>query len=265
MEYFNIRGGDVMEGEFTPSGNKNEALPVLAASLLCNGKVVVKNVPDIKDVRIMLEIMSSLGAVVSKKSPNELEIDSSNIKTVPLDKELCGKIRTSILFAGPLVARLGSVVLPLPGGDVIGRRRLDTHFFGFEQLGASYSHVSDGYKIVASGKLKGRDIFLDEASVTATENIVMAAVLAEGTSVIKNAASEPHVQGLCRFLNSMGAKISGVGTNVISVEGVDSLIGTEHTIGPDYIEAGSFISLCAMTGGELTVKNTDPGLSLIHI
>jgi len=263
MEYFDIRGGDVMEGELIPSGNKNEALPVLAASLLCSGKVVLKNVPDIIDVNIMLEIMCTLGANVSKVSPNTIEIDSSNINFNPLDKDLCGKIRTSILFAGPLLARLGSIILPLPGGDVIGRRRLDTHFLGFEQLGALYSNVSDGYKIVTSG-LKGADIFLDEASVTATENIIMAAVLAKGNSIIRNAASEPHVQGLCNFLVSMGAKITGVGTNVLFIEGVDDLHGTEHTIGPDYIEVGSFISLCAMTGGELTIKNVEPS-SLVSI
>jgi UDP-N-acetylglucosamine 1-carboxyvinyltransferase len=162
-----------------------------------------------------------------------------------------------------LLARLGNVTLPLPGGDVIGRRRLDTHFLGFEQLGALYSSISDGYRIVAS-HLTGADIFLDEASVTATENIVMAAVLADGRSVIRNAASEPHVQGLCRFLNSMGAKITGIGTNVLNIEGVESLSAAEHTIGPDYIEAGSFIALCAMTGGELTVKNCAPS-SMISI
>lgn len=263
MDFFDIKGGDIMEGEITPSGNKNEALPVLAASLLCEDKVVLKNVPDIKDVNVMLEIMSSLGISVSKRSSNEIEIDASNINDKPLDAELCGKIRTSILFAGPLLARTGSVVLPLPGGDVIGRRRLDTHFLGFEQLGALYSNINNGYKIVAN-QLNGADIFLDEASVTATENIIMAAVFAKGISVIRNAASEPHVQGLCKFLNSMGAKISGVGTNVLSIEGVDSLKSTTHTIGPDYIEAGSFIALCAMTGGELTVKNTDPA-SMVSI
>ncbi len=256
MEYFDIEGGSVMRGEFTPSGNKNEALPVLAASLLCNGKVVLKNVPDIKDVRVMIDIIDSLGVPISKRSPNEFEIDASNLIDKPLDKELCGKVRTSILFAGPLLARIGKVMLPLPGGDVIGRRRLDTHFLGFEKLGAEYSAVQEGYEIKAD-QLRGADIFLDEASVTATENIIMTAVLAKGSTIIRNAASEPHVQGLCRFLNGMGAKITGVGTNVLYIEGVQNLEPAEHTIGPDYIEAGSFIALCAMTGGELTVKNTD--------
>lgn len=254
MDFFDIKGSDIVRGEITPSGNKNEALPVIAAALLASGKVVIKNVPDILDVRNMLQIVDDIGATVSMISKNHIEIDASGIESKPLDRELCGLVRTSILFAGPLLARFGMVVLPPPGGDVIGRRRLDTHFMGFGQLGAVYSVDDSGYKIVAN-KLVGTDIFLDEASVTATENIVMAAVMAEGVSVISNAATEPHVQGLCNLLNRMGAKITGIGTNVLTIEGVKSLNGCEHTVGPDYIEAGSYIALAAMTGGELLVKN----------
>jgi len=254
MDFFDIKGSDIVRGEITPSGNKNEALPVIAAALLASGKVVIKNVPDILDVRNMLQIVDDIGATVSMISKNHIEIDASGIESKPLDRELCGLVRTSILFAGPLLARFGMVVLPPPGGDVIGRRRLDTHFMGFGQLGAVYSVDDSGYKIVAN-KLVGTDIFLDEASVTATENIVMAAVMAEGVSVISNAATEPHVQGLCNLLNRMGAKITGIGTNVLTIEGVKSLSGCEHTVGPDYIEAGSYIALAAMTGGELLVKN----------
>lgn len=254
MDYFDIKGSDIISGEITPSGNKNEALPVIAAALLASGKVIINNVPDIIDVRNMLQIVDDLGATVTKISKNRIEINPTGLISKPLNKELCGLVRTSILFAGPLLAKHGIALLPPPGGDVIGRRRLDTHFVGFEQLGAVYSVDGTGYKIVAD-KLVGADIFLDEASVTATENIVMAASMASGVSIIMNAATEPHVQGLCNFLNKMGAKISGIGTNVLTIQGVSSLSGCEHTIGPDHIEAGSYIALAAMTGGELLVKN----------
>lgn len=253
MEYFEIRGGDVVRGEVVPSGNKNEALPVIAAALLSNGKVRISNVPDILDVRVMFQIAEDMGSKVTRISKNEVEMDSSMILDKPLDRELCGMVRTSILFAGPLLARKGSVILPPPGGDVIGRRRLDTHFIGLEQLGAECSFHNEGY-VIKAGRLTGADVFLDEASVTATENIVMAAVMADGVSTIRNAATEPHVQGLCHFLNKMGAKISGIGTNILIIEGVSSLGGCDHRIGPDYIEAGSFIALAAMTGGELLIK-----------
>ncbi len=253
MEYFEIKGGDVVKGEVVPSGNKNEALPVIAAALLSNGKVRISNVPDILDVRVMIQIAEDMGSKVTRISKNEVEMDSSVIFDKPLDSELCKMVRTSILFAGSLIARKGSVILPPPGGDVIGRRRLDTHFIGLEQLGAKCSFHNEGYVIKADG-LTGADVFLDEASVTATENIIMAAVMAKGTSTIRNAATEPHVQGLCHFLNKMGAKISGIGTNILMIEGVSSLGGCDHRIGPDYIEAGSFIALAAMTGGELLIK-----------
>lgn len=253
MEYFEIKGGDVVKGEVVPSGNKNEALPVIAAALLSSGKVRISNVPDILDVRVMFQIAEDMGSKVTRISKNEVEMDSSVIFDKPLDSELCKMVRTSILFAGSLIARKGSVILPPPGGDVIGRRRLDTHFIGLEQLGAKCSFHNEGYVIKADG-LTGADVFLDEASVTATENIIMAAVMAKGTSTIRNAATEPHVQGLCHFLNKMGAKISGIGTNILMIEGVSSLGGCDHRIGPDYIEAGSFIALAAMTGGELLIK-----------
>ncbi len=257
MEFFDIQGGAVLEGTVTPSGNKNEALPVLAASLLTSEKVRIDNLPDILDVRIMLEIMDDLGVSVERLSKNSVEIDASKLEEKPLNRELCSRIRTSILFAGPILARTGSVVLPPPGGDIIGRRRVDTHFLGFAQLGALYQADATGYRIVAKA-LRGAEIFLDEASVTATENILMVAVLSEGETVIYNAAAEPHVQGLCRFLNAMGAKIEGIGTNRLKIEGVSSLNGAQHNVGPDYIETGSFLALAAVTGGELTIKDTRP-------
>lgn len=257
MEYFEIQGGAVAEGELTPSGNKNEALPVLAAALLADGPVTLRNVPDIIDVRVMIDIMEVMGVTIARPAPNTLVITAAAITDKPLDRALCSRIRTSILFAGPLLARFGRVVLPPPGGDIIGRRRVDTHFFGFSQLGAQYRTDANGYHIEAP-KLTGADIHLDEASVTATENIVMAAARATGRSTIYNAACEPHVQGLCRFLNGMGAKIDGIGTNRLVIDGVRSLSGTDHTIGPDYIEAGSFIALAALTGGSITIKDTAP-------
>ncbi|HOW52423.1 MAG TPA: UDP-N-acetylglucosamine 1-carboxyvinyltransferase [bacterium] len=257
MEYFEIQGGAVAEGYITPSGNKNEALPVLAAALLADGPVTLHNVPDILDVRIMLEIMEFMGVSTTRSAPNTLTITAGALTDKPLDRALCSRIRTSILFAGPLLARFGKVILPPPGGDIIGRRRVDTHFFGFSQLGAQYSVDANGYRISAQ-KLTGADIHLDEASVTATENIVMAAVRANGRSTIYNAACEPHVQGLCRFLNGMGAHIEGIGTNRLVIDGVSHLSGTIHTIGPDYIEAGSFIALAALTGGSITIRDTAP-------
>lgn len=255
MEYFEIKGGDAVHGEIITSGNKNEALPVIAASLLSSETVVLDNVPDILDVRKMLEIAEDLGVSVRRINKNKIEINAAHLENKPLDRELCGKVRTSVLFAGPLLARNGEVILPPPGGDVIGRRRLDTHFIGFKQLGADYTVEGEGYEIHAE-KLVGADIFLDEASVTGTENVVMAAVLAEGKTVIRNAATEPHVQGLCNFLNKMGAKISGIGSSTLCIDGVSSLGGCTHTIGFDYIEAGSYIALAAMTGGELTIKDS---------
>lgn len=254
MEYFDIKGSDRVSGEMTPSGNKNEVLPLIAAALLSSETVTIENVPQILDVKHMVEIIDDLGVSVSRISPNAIEINAQNLKNKPLNRELCGKVRTSVLFAGPLLARNGFVVLPPPGGDIIGRRRLDAHFLGFQQLGATYEIKGEGYEITAD-ELIGADIFLDEASVTGTENIIMAAVLAKGKSTIRNAATEPHVQGLCNFLNKMGAKIDGIGTNLLFIEGVSSLSGCKHKVAFDYIEAGSYIALAAMTGGELLIKN----------
>jgi len=253
VEYFDIDGSCTIHGEITPSGNKNEALPVIAASLLCSEPVRIDNVPDILDVRNMLKIAADLGAEVSCLSKNSIVINAEKVHSKPLDRELCELVRTSILYAGPMVARFGKIILPPPGGDVIGRRRLDTHFLGLQQLGATYDFNGSVYQIEAE-ELAGADVFLDEASVTGTENIVMAAVLAKGRSFIRNAATEPHVQGLCRFLNKMGAKIGGIGTNLLEIEGVGELHGCTHTIGFDYIEAGSYIALAAMTKGELLVR-----------
>lgn len=253
MEYFDINGSGTIHGEITPSGNKNEALPVIAASLLCPEPVRIDNVPDILDVRNMLKIAADLGAEVSYLSKNSIVINAEKVHSKPLDRDLCELVRTSILYAGPMVARFGKIILPPPGGDVIGRRRLDTHFTGLQQLGASYDFNGFVYEIEAK-ELVGADVFLDEASVTGTENIVMAAALAKGKSFIRNAATEPHVQGLCRFLNKMGAKIAGIGTNLLEIEGVEELHGCTHAISFDYIEAGSYIALAAMTKGELLIR-----------
>ncbi len=253
VEYFDINGSGTIHGEITPSGNKNEALPVIAASLLCPEPVRIDNVPDILDVRNMLKIAADLGAEVSYLSKNSIVINAEKVHSKPLDRDLCELVRTSILYAGPMVARFGKIILPPPGGDVIGRRRLDTHFTGLQQLGASYDFNGFVYEIEAK-ELVGADVFLDEASVTGTENIVMAAALAKGKSFIRNAATEPHVQGLCRFLNKMGAKIAGIGTNLLEIEGVEELHGCTHAISFDYIEAGSYIALAAMTKGELLIR-----------
>ncbi|MBP5435228.1 UDP-N-acetylglucosamine 1-carboxyvinyltransferase [bacterium] len=253
MEYFDINGSGTIHSEITPSGNKNEALPVIAASLLCPEPVRIDNVPDILDVRNMLKIAADLGAEVSYLSKNSIVINAEKVHSKPLDRDLCELVRTSILYAGPMVARFGKIILPPPGGDVIGRRRLDTHFTGLQQLGASYDFNGFVYEIEAK-ELVGADVFLDEASVTGTENIVMAAALAKGKSFIRNAATEPHVQGLCRFLNKMGAKIAGIGTNLLEIEGVEELHGCTHAISFDYIEAGSYIALAAMTKGELLIR-----------
>jgi UDP-N-acetylglucosamine 1-carboxyvinyltransferase len=257
MEYFDIRGGDVPQGEVTPSGNKNEALPVLAAALLAEQPVTLRNLPDIIDVNVMLALLEDLGAKVGRPAPHTVTIDPSPLSDKPLNPELCRRIRASILLAGPLLGRFGSVVLPLPGGDVIGRRRVDTHFEAFSQLGATYRTDPTGYRISAR-PLRGAEIFLEEQSVTGTENAVCAAVRAEGVTVIHNAAGEPHVQRLCQFLRTLGAPIDGVGTNRLTVTGGQPLGGGEHTIGPDFMETGSLIALAAVTGGELTIRGAAP-------
>lgn len=257
MEEFIIEGGRPLEGTLVPSGNKNAALPMLAAALLTDQKVVLRNVPRIEDIRTMVQIISALGVDVDETGDHELTIRAKNLHTTELDPELCRRIRASILLAGPLLARCGRVKLPPPGGDVIGRRRVDTHLMALKALGAEIT-VGYGYDIMKSGKLEGREIFLDEASVTGTENALMAACMAKGTTVIKNAASEPHVQDLARFLSKLGAKISNIGTNTLIVEGTDQLVGGKHDIASDHIEVGSFIGAAAVTNGEILIKNAVP-------
>ena len=256
MEEFIIEGGYPLQGTLVPSGNKNAALPMLAAALLTDEKVVLRNIPRIDDIRTMVEIISALGVEIDETGDHELTVQAKSIRTTDLDAELCRRIRASILLAGPLLARCGRISLPPPGGDVIGRRRVDTHLMALEALGAEIE-VSHGYEMQSSG-LTGQEIFLDEASVTGTENALMAACTAKGTTVIRNAASEPHVQDLARFLNKLGAKISHIGTNTLIVEGRDRLHGTEYEIAADHIEVGSFIGAAAVTNGEILIKNAVP-------
>jgi len=249
---FIVRGGQPLRGTIRPAGNKNAALPVLAATVLPDGPSTISNVPRIRDVEAMCALLADLGATVEWTGPNTVRVDPAGLTARPLDPALCASIRTSILLAGPLLARFGKVVLPPPGGDVIGRRRVDTHFLALEQLGATVL-VGDRYEIEAK-HLRGADIFLDEPSVTGTENALMAAVAAEGRTVIRNAAAEPHVQDLARCLVAMGARIEGIGTNTYAIEGSGGLHGTEYAIGPDHIEIASFIGLAAVTNGEITIE-----------
>ncbi len=256
MERFIIEGEIPLRGTVTPSGNKNAALPILAASLLTDQPIIVRNVPRIRDVEDMLAQLAGLGVEISELGRHELRLHARNIRETKLDRELCAQIRASILLAGPMLARRGEVQLPPPGGDVIGRRRVDTHLAALRALGAEI-RLNDGFDMQAD-ELRGKEIFLDEASVTATENALMAAVLAKGTTVIRNAASEPHVQDLANFLNRMGAHISGIGSNALTIEGVEKLRGAEVEIAPDHIEVGSFIGLAAATRGEILIRNAAP-------
>ena len=251
MYEYEIEGGFPIKGTIRASGNKNAALPCIAAALLTDKSVVLRNVPEIEATGVMLNILQSFGAKVKKLDTNTWQIDAVDITRSDIPAELSKKIRASILFAGPLVARTGKAIMPPPGGDVIGRRRLDTHFLALEELGARVS--ADRKFEFTANKLKGAEIFLDETSVTATENAVMAAVLAEGHTEITNAASEPHVQDLCNMLNMMGAKISGVGSNILQIDGVEKLGGCDFTIGPDFMEIGSYIGLAAATHGSITI------------
>jgi len=256
MYEYHIEGGFPIKGTVKASGNKNAALPCIAAALLTDQPVILRNLPEIEDMQVMLDIFAALGGTVEKLAPNDYKLHLKEIARTDIPEALSKKIRASILFAGPLVARAGKAVLPPPGGDVIGRRRLDTHFLALTELGARVD--IDGQFTFTANKLKGQDIFLDEASVTATENAVMAAVLAEGTTVITNAASEPHVQDLCKMLNSMGARITGIGSNILTLAGVEKLRGTDYRIGPDYMEIGSFIGLAAVTHGSITITGIEP-------
>jgi UDP-N-acetylglucosamine 1-carboxyvinyltransferase len=246
-----VEGRRTLSGSIEPAGNKNAALPIIAAALLTRDRVVLHNVPRIRDTEAMIDLVRSVGAEADWLGANTLEIQASDVQSGDLDPALCASIRASILLAGPLLARVGHVTLPPPGGDVIGRRRVDTHFLAFEQLGATVG-ATDRYEFRAR-RLRGADVFLDEPSVTATENALMAAVAASGTTVLRNAASEPHVQDLARFLVALGAPIEGIGTNTMVVEGGASLGAATHRIGPDHIEVGSFIGLAAVTRSTLRI------------
>jgi len=259
-EAFVIEGGVPLQGEVTPAGNKNAALPLLAATLLTDEPVILHNVPDIRDVRTMRALLESLGAEITTLAPNTWQIQARNVRPTALDDDLCRSIRASILLAGPMTARAGSLWLPPPGGDVIGRRRVDTHILALRALGAEAEYDKPARRFVfqTTERLRGADILLDEASVTATENAVMAAVLAQGETILRNAASEPHVQELCRLLNAMGAQIEGVGSNTLHIQGVERLHGAEFTIGPDYLEVVSFIGAAAVTGGQIRIRRAAP-------
>ncbi|MBO5923909.1 MAG: UDP-N-acetylglucosamine 1-carboxyvinyltransferase, partial [Lentisphaeria bacterium] len=258
MGQLHITGGIVPHGSVKVSGNKNAALPMLAASLLTKETVTIHNMPDILDVQTMIDIIRALGGKVDFAN-NTAVIDPSGINTGTIPRELCAKARTSILFAAPLVARLGEAKLYPPGGDVIGRRRLDGHFYGLTKLGAELKHTDEAYNFsLKDGKLHCYELFLDEASVTATEQIMMAAVLADGHTTLLNAACEPHVVELGEMLNSMGAWITGLGSNTIEIDGVSELHGCECTVSGDHIEAGSFLALGAALGGEMEILGTVP-------
>lgn len=249
---FRVTGGRPISGVVKPAGNKNAALPMLAATVLADAPCEVENVPRIRDVMAFLDLLTDVGASISWTGPNSVMVDPATIQAKRLDPALCAAIRASILLAGPLLAKLGSVVLPPPGGDVIGRRRLDTHFQALEALGAEVT-LGAQFRLDAK-RLHGADFFLDEPSVTATENALMAACLAEGRTVLRNAATEPHVQDLSRALVAMGAAIEGIGSSVLTIEGVPSLRGAKIEVGPDHVEIGSFIGLAAVTNGEICIE-----------
>ncbi len=256
MAKFVVEGGARLSGEITPAGNKNAAVALIAAALLTDEPVTLENLPAIRDVDVMLEIAAKLGASVERPDPHRATIAGS-ISTPALDARLAGEIRASLLFAGPLLARAGKVSVPRPGGDIIGRRRVDTHFLALQALGAELSAEPREYRLVVK-KLAGADIVLDEASVTATESALMCAALAPGRTVIHNAASEPHVQELARCLGAMGARVEGIGTNTVAIEGVPKLRGVTHQISSDHMEVGSFIGLAAVTRSTITVKDAVP-------
>jgi len=258
-DQFVITGSKPLQGEVHVAGNKNAALPMLAAVLLTDEPVTLHNVPRIGDVGSMMELLQHLGVQVLANGGSSITLQARSLETRKLSPELCQRIRASILLAGPMLGRQGQVELPPPGGDVIGRRRIDTHLLAFEKLGATVKVDQASHQIVIKAKkLTGVDMLLDEASVTATENALMAACLATGTTIIRNAASEPHVQNLCRMLVGMGAQIGGVGSNTLTIDGVESLHGGEFEIGPDLLEVGSFLGLAAVTPGELRIKNIYP-------
>lgn len=257
---FVINGGKPLKGEITPQGAKNEALQVISAVLLTEEKVTISNIPDIKDVNKLIELLGDMGVIVERVNEHTYTFEAKDINQdfflSEAFKSKGGGLRGSIMIVGPLLARFGKASIPKPGGDKIGRRRLDTHFLGFEKLGAQFNYnPENGFFNVDASNLHGTYILLDEASVTGTANVVMAAVLAKGTTTIYNAACEPYLQQLCKMLSRMGAKISGIGSNLLTIEGVEKLGGTEHRLLPDMIEIGSFIGLAAMTGSEITIKD----------
>ncbi len=266
MYSFLIEGGYPLKGEVLPGGNKNAALPLLAACILTDEPVTLHNIPDIGDARAMRRLLESLGVSVEVLAPSSWRIQAREVHQGNLDPDLCRQIRASILLAGPMLGRTGGIHLPPPGGDVIGRRRVDTHLLALHQLGAEADYQGRELDLRAPGGLRGADMLLDEASVTATENAIMAAVMAKGATVIRNAASEPHIQDLCNFLNSLGASIENIGSNTLHIQGVDRLSGGEYTIGPDYLEVVSFIGAAAVTGGSIRVRNAGPQhLDMIHL
>jgi UDP-N-acetylglucosamine 1-carboxyvinyltransferase len=255
---FEIEGGTPIQGEISPSGNKNAALPLLAATLLTRDEVVLENVPAIRDVEVLIELLSELGVTVRSDGPGVWSFKADGVNGKDASIKTAKQIRASILLAGPLLARRGHVRLPPPGGDVIGRRRIDTHVLALEALGASFEARPDVYEFRAKQRLVGAEIFLDEASVTATENAILAAATAQGSTTIMNAASEPHVQDLCHLINLMGGRVRGIGTNTLTIDGVERLHGARYRLGPDNIEVGSLIVLAAVTGGQLTIKGARP-------
>ncbi len=256
MYKYHIEGGFPVNGTIKASGNKNAALPCIAAATLTGDTVILRNIPQIEDTGVMFTILSSLGVKVENLEKNVWKIDASSLKTTDIPDEMSRRLRGSILFAGPLVARFGKATMLPPGGDVIGRRRLDTHFLALEELGVKIS--TNGRFEFTAENLQGKEIFLDEASVTATENAVMAAVLAKGHTEITNVASEPHVQDLCHMLVAMGAKIAGIGSNILQIDGVEKLHGCDFTIGPDFMEIGSYIGLAAATKGSIKITSVNP-------
>ena len=254
MPKFVVRGGNRLKGTIRPAGNKNAALPMLAATLLTDEDVFLENVPRIKDVLTLIDLLVALGAEAEWVGEHEVRVRAADIGHTQLDAAAAARIRASILLAGPMLARTGGMNLPPPGGDVIGRRRVDTHFLAFQKLGARFEHDASGFRVASDG-LRGADMFLDEPSVTGTENAAMAASLAKGTTRIRNAAAEPHVQDLCHMLAGMGARIDGIGSGTLTIEGADRLGGGRFRVTSDHIEVGSFIGLAAVTRGEITIQD----------
>ena len=267
MEKFLIEGGISLSGEFTPSGNKNAALPLLAACLLTDEPVILHNIPEIRDVHAMRALLQSLGVGIETIENHSWRIHARNVSPADLDPDLCRRIRASILLAGPMMARSGNLQLPPPGGDVIGWRGVDAHILALTALGAQAAyHRNERIFSFQANQLRGANILLDEASVTATENAIMASVLASGETILRNAASEPHIQELCRFLNRIGARIENIGSNTLHIQGVPRVNGGEFTIGPDYLEVVSFIGASVVTHGSIRIRNAGPEyLDMIEI